>query len=90
MTDQIFADGVANVTMTSGVLRIDFDRVAAGRADGGEPPPREPALRLLMPLEGFVQAMATLERVIAEMERRGLVRRQPAGGTAPTAPGGTA
>ena len=74
MSEQVFADGIANVSVTGGVVRIDFDRLAVGACEAGL---REHCLRLVIPLEGFVQACNTLEQVVRELQTRGVLQRQP-------------
>lgn len=73
----LFADGVDNVTIANGVVRVDFyiGRAAkqpsepGGKADGK----RETHLSVNLPLSTFVNSMNVLQRVMAQLVARGVV-----------------
>ena len=78
----LFADGIANLSITAGVVRIDFHGVRARgqQADGsvaGEAE-RDIHLSVNLPLPGFVGAINLLQRVINELVQRGIVSAGPA------------
>ncbi|MFM2111501.1 MAG: hypothetical protein RLZZ271_161 [Pseudomonadota bacterium] len=80
-------DGLQDVSILSGIVRMDFFHYAPGEPGADGKPVREHALRLCMSPEAFVQTYSTLDRVVRELENRGLVARR-AGQTAaaPAAP----
>ena len=74
--EQIYCDGIEEVTVTGGVVRIDFNTYVRGPAGADGRPPRETVMRLLLSPDGFVQSLNALERVVGVLEQRGLVQRR--------------
>ena len=76
--DQRFCDGVEEVSITSGIVRIDFFHYANGeRAKDGRPP-REASHRVLLSPEAFVQTYTALEQVVKQLQDKGLLQRKGA------------
>jgi hypothetical protein len=75
-------DGLHDVSILSGVVRLDFFHFAPGEPGADGKPQREHALRVCMSPEAFVQTCSTLDRVVRELESRGLIARRPAAGAA--------
>jgi hypothetical protein len=76
--DQRYCDGVEEVSITSGIVRVDFFHYAAGeRAKDGRPP-RELSHRVLLSPEAFVQAFTALEQVVKQLQEKGLLQRKGA------------
>lgn len=77
MKFDLFADGIANVSIVHGVVRIDFyiGRPTAQPAgsDGAADGDRETHLSVNLPLSTFVSSMNVLQRVMAQLVARGVV-----------------
>lgn len=73
----LFVDRLGNVVIADGAVRLDFLRLVALDAEKKQAK-MEPALRLVIPLQGFVQAVDMLDKVRAE-----LVKQAQASATAP-------
>jgi len=62
----LFVDRLGNIAIADGVVRLDFLRLA-----GVDPEKKqarmEPALRVAMPVQGFLQAVDMLDKVRAEL-----------------------
>lgn len=75
-----FCDGLKEITILNGVVRLEFHRLQATGAPG---PNREvqPITELVvaLPAQGFVPAIAMMERVRDELIKQGAVRPQPSG-----------
>jgi hypothetical protein len=89
--EQHFCDGVEEVSITSGIVRIDFFHYAPGeRAKDGRPP-RNASHRVLLSPEAFVQTFTALEQVVKQLQDKGLLQRKSgavaAGGKAPAKAG---
>jgi hypothetical protein len=83
-----FCDGLKEITILNGVARLEFHRMQASEA--GQPnrdvrPITE--LVLALPAQGFVQAVAMLDRVRDELVKQGVVKPPPAE-NAPPRPAG--
>ena len=84
--DQRYCDGVEEVSITSGIVRVDFFHYAAGARGKDGRPPRELSHRVLLSPEAFVQAYTALEQVVKQLQEKGLLQRKnggAAGGKAP-------
>jgi hypothetical protein len=73
----LFADGIANLSISAGVVRIDFyvvrpkgQQVTEGGAGEVE---RDIHLSVNLPLPGFVGSINILQRVLNELIQRGVV-----------------
>jgi len=89
--DQRYCDGVEEVSITSGIVRVDFFHYAAGTRGKDGRPPREVSHRVLLSPEAFVQAFTALEQVVKQLQEKGLLQRKGAaagGGKAAPAKGG--
>ncbi|MGE0720030.1 MAG: hypothetical protein AB7P02_31590 [Alphaproteobacteria bacterium] len=74
--EQIYSDGVEEVSITSGVIRIDLYQYVLGTRDKDGRPPKEVSHRLLLSPEAFVQTYSALEQVVKQLEEKGLVQRK--------------
>jgi hypothetical protein len=72
----LFADGITNISIVAGVVRLDFHvmRPKGQQANGaaGEAE-RESHLSVNLPLSGFVGSINMLQRVLNELIQRGVV-----------------
>jgi hypothetical protein len=86
----LFADGIANVSMANGVIRIDFyvARPTAQRTNGAGAieTEREVHLSVNLPLPTFVSSMNVLQRLIGQLVERGVVTAARPPGQEPAPP----
>jgi hypothetical protein len=68
-----FADGIANVSITAGVVRIDFYVTHPGTEANAAEGQRDIHLSVNLPLTTFVNSMNVLERVMGQLIERGVV-----------------
>jgi hypothetical protein len=89
MTLDLFADGIANLSIAAGVVRIDFYvvRRRGQQADSGGAGEAERDLHLSvnLPLPGFVGSINMLQQVISELVQRGVIAQSPPEPTPPSA-----
>lgn len=69
MKSDLFADGIGSVHITGNLVRFDLMSLQPG--DGQER--QEFTQRLVMPLEGFVNAFNLQEQVIRQLAKNGLL-----------------
>lgn len=87
--EQKYCDGVEEITITSGIVRIDLFHYTAGPKGADGRPPRETSHRLLLSPEAFVQTFKACELVVKQLQEKGLLQRRdqsPAQSTVSTAP----
>lgn len=64
----LFADRLGNITIASGVIRMDFLRLKEIQKDkDGNHIEMEQAFRMVMPLDGVMQTIDVLEKMKAEL-----------------------
>ncbi len=73
----MYADGLSQMTLLEGLVRMDF-YCAGEQAEDGEVT-REPAGRLLLPPPAFLRTYEAMGELIARMEAAGLVHRNAPG-----------
>ena len=61
MEQQIFSDGIAQVTVIGGVVRLDFVTYSVTEKDAKGQPAAVLSHRVVMSLEGFIQSAAKLQ-----------------------------
>ena len=72
--ERIYADGVENVALVEGMVRVDLYHYGM-RVEGMEATPREVTQQLVLPPGAFLRAFESMQRFVAELERQGVVTR---------------
>ncbi len=74
MSDQKFVDGVGEVRMRDGVIRLDLLALSATRRDKeGEPVP-EFVEQLVMSPQAFLRVFRSLANAVGEMQNAGILK----------------
>lgn len=79
MTEQVFADGIARIRVLNGTVRVEFGSnvdTVEGKAV------LEPQVRVVMPVQGFVDAFNTMQRAMNALMQSGAVAPAGKGGEA--------
>lgn len=77
MTQDLYVDGISNIYLTGQLIRFDLYTLQPGlQTDQGQPV-YNINQRIIMPLEGFVQAFAIQENLIKQLAQAGLLQAQP-------------
>jgi len=85
MHDEIFVDGISEITVTGPTVRIDTYTASPSEKDANGNPKPVHRQRIIMTLESFMNARDLIERVGRELVQHGAVRRLDAA-TAPEKP----
>jgi hypothetical protein len=73
MNQEIFADGISAVHVTGNLVRIDLMTVQPQlKSDNGQSVV-DISKRIIMPLEGFVQSLATQENIVKQLIEAGVL-----------------
>ena len=75
--EQKFCDGVEEVSITSGIVRVDFFHYTNGAKSADGRPPREASHRICLSPEAFIQSFTALEQVVKQLQEKGLLQRRP-------------
>ena len=86
--EQKYCDGVEEVSITAGVVRVDFFHFTSGAKGKDGRPPREISHRVCLSPEAFIQSFTALEQVVKQLQEKGLLQRRDgqAAAAAPSKP----
>lgn len=94
--EEFFADGIGEITLAGGMVRMDLVSLTGKQGDEGNEPRLEASRRIVMPPDGFLRSFGAMENLVKQLVEAGLVKQRdgaaapPASGNAPTADGGGA
>lgn len=71
----LFADGVGEITLVGGMVRIDLVSLSATEKDDSGQPLLEMRRRLVMPPEGFLRSFAAMENLVKQLVDAGVIRK---------------
>lgn len=74
MSANFYADGVTNIALLQGMIRIDFATLSLSEKDEDGNPEVEAAHRIIMSPQGFVKAFGTMEQVMDKLVETGIIR----------------
>ncbi|HYD30869.1 MAG TPA: hypothetical protein VEB64_08435 [Azospirillaceae bacterium] len=79
MQDELFSDGIGDITITGSIVRIDLVSLSPNSRDakGVERPVFRQ--RVVMPLEGFVRSFSAFEQVMQRLHEAGVLERREEG-----------
>ena len=75
---EVYADGTYEIGFANGMVRIDlFSLSATGKDDEGRPT-REVRQRIVMNAQGFLDTLASMQRMGARLQEAGVIKRREA------------
>lgn len=88
---EFYADGFGDISVASGVVRLDLVARSMTRTDAEGNPVMELRQRVIMPLDGFAQGLRALEELVRQLVEAGVLQIDAAGAAtpAPSPPAGT-
>jgi hypothetical protein len=75
MNEEVFADGIGEISFEHGVFRIDLVSISATKRDKENKPVLEFKQRILMPPDGFLRSFSSMERIIKRLVDAGAIKR---------------
>lgn len=81
-----FCDGLKEVTVLNGVVRLEFHRLEAVQRGANREVQPVTAFTIALPVQGFVHALGVLENVRQRFAEQGLLTPSPDGGSPPPPP----
>jgi len=84
MNQEIFADGISAIHVTGNLVRIDLMTLQPHLKGENGQPVIDVSKRIIMPLEGFVQGLATQENIINQLIEAGVLKQTPKQDNQPT------
>lgn len=74
-TNDIFIDGVANLSYNSGAFRFDLVSIDPTQKDGNDKPVINRQCRVVMTPQGYIQTTTALQNFLTQIEEKGIIRR---------------
>jgi hypothetical protein len=68
-----FCDGLREVSVVNGVVRLEFHRLEAVQRGGNRELQTISEFTIALPLQGFMQALGVLENIRARFDEQGLI-----------------
>lgn len=84
----VYADGIGEITLTGGMVRIDLVSLSAKEKDAEGRPRLEFRKRVVLPPEGFLRSFSAMEDLVKQLVDAGLIKRREAGELPVTGVGG--
>lgn len=82
---EIFADGIGEITLSGGMVRLDLVSLVGSQNDENNKPRLEVFQRIVMPPDGFLRSYSAMENLVKQLIDAGLVQaRDNAGGVQST------
>ncbi|PTM96260.1 hypothetical protein [Mycoplana dimorpha] len=75
MTQELYADGVGEITVTGTIVRIDFVSLSATERDANNNPTQEFRQRVIMPVDAFANAVDLMQKAFTGLVEAGAIRR---------------
>ena len=77
MISEVFADGVSEVNIAGGIVRINFVSLSATLKDEKGTPVRELRQRIVITPQGVIELHGAMQQVIEKLIATGLLQRAP-------------
>lgn len=75
----VYADGIGEITLTGGMVRIDLVSLSAKEKDSEGRPKLEFRKRIVLPPEGFLRSFSAMEDLVKQLVDAGLIKRRDGG-----------
>lgn len=78
MTDELYCDGISEITVTGPIVRLDMTSLSPSKRDSNGNP--EPVLRqrVIMPIEAFANSVDLMQKALNGLVEAGALRRNSA------------
>jgi hypothetical protein len=83
--NEVFADGIGEITLAGGMVRMDLVTLVGNQNDKENPPKLQFCRRVVMPPDGFLRSFSAMENLVKQLIEAGLVK--PRDGESAASPG---
>jgi hypothetical protein len=84
MHDDIFADGIGEITVAGTTVRIDLVALSPSERDAENRPRLMFRQRIILPVDGFAGAFEVMQQAFKGLVESGVIRKRPATHPEPT------
>src|SRR5215212_7431768 len=82
MQDEVYSDGVAEITITGPIVRIDLMSLSPAERDANNNPKPMFRQRIVMPVEAFANSVELMQRVVKGLVEAGAIKQNTTSGEA--------
>ncbi|HTI87506.1 MAG TPA: hypothetical protein VL966_12955 [Alphaproteobacteria bacterium] len=75
--DKIYCDGISNITLIGGMVRIDLFTLSPTGKDKNGRPSMQFLTQLIMPPDAFLQGLGAMQNLVQQLKEKGVVRPMP-------------
>lgn len=75
MTQELYADGIGEITVTGTIVRIDVMSLSATERDANNNPRPAFRQRIIMPVDAFANAVDLMQKALNGLVEAGAIRR---------------
>jgi len=75
MSNELYADGIGEITVTGTIVRIDLMSLSATERDASNNPKPVFRQRIIMPVDAFANAVDLMQKALGGLVEAGAVRR---------------
>ncbi len=79
---EVFADGVGEIVLSGGMVRMDLVAMTGSQRDEDNQPKLEFRQRIVMPPDGFLRSFSAMEDLVKQLIKAGLVKPRDGEGVA--------
>ncbi len=90
MGNELYADGIGEITVTGSIVRIDLMSLSATERDEKNAPKAVFRQRIIMPIDSFANAVDLMQKALTGLVEAGAIRRVSDVQKLPGADGGAA
>jgi hypothetical protein len=82
MSDKIYCDGISNIALVGGMVRIDLFTLSPMAKDKNGRPSMDFLTQLVMPPDSFLQGLGAMQNLVQQLKDKGVVKPVPGPGDA--------
>jgi len=82
-THEVFADGIGEIVLSGGMVRMDLVAMTGSQRDDNNQPKLEFRQRIVMPPDGFLRSFSAMEDLVKQLIKAGLVKPREGEAAAP-------
>ncbi|WP_211486571.1 hypothetical protein [Corallococcus exiguus] len=81
MKDEVYSDGIAEITVTGPIVRIDLMSLSPSDRDAHNNPKPVLRQRIVMPVDAFANSVELMQKVVKGLVESGAIKQTPAAPT---------
>ena len=78
MSDERYADAIGEIALVGSTVRLDLVSLSPTEKDEKGQPKAVFRQRIVMPVDGFLRSFGLMAQVMQQLEKQGVIKRQPA------------